>query len=63
MGIVKNRCKNGDHYWVSAYVTPIYEKDIWLAMSRCARYPIRYRNAAQKCSTRGCAPLNHPYKN
>ena len=22
MGIVKNRCKNGDHYWVSAYVTP-----------------------------------------
>ncbi|MEA1604247.1 PAS domain-containing methyl-accepting chemotaxis protein [Pseudomonas sp. T5W1] len=25
MGIVKNRCKNGDHYWVSAYVTPIQE--------------------------------------
>jgi aerotaxis receptor len=25
MGIVKNRCKNGDHYWVSAYVTPITE--------------------------------------
>ncbi|MEL4241028.1 PAS domain-containing methyl-accepting chemotaxis protein [Shewanella xiamenensis] len=23
MGLVKNRCKNGDHYWVSAYVTPI----------------------------------------
>ncbi len=23
MGMVKNRCKNGDHYWVSAYVTPI----------------------------------------
>ncbi|MDT8429621.1 MAG: PAS domain-containing methyl-accepting chemotaxis protein [Pseudomonadales bacterium] len=23
MGQVKNRCKNGDHYWVSAYVTPI----------------------------------------
>lgn len=21
MGLVKNRCKNGDHYWVSAYVT------------------------------------------
>ena len=21
----KNRCKNGDHYWVSAYVTPIME--------------------------------------
>ncbi|ACE86076.1 methyl-accepting chemotaxis protein [Cellvibrio japonicus] len=23
MGIVKNRCKNGDHYWVDAYVTPL----------------------------------------
>ena len=25
MGLVKNRCKNGDHYWVSAFVTPVYE--------------------------------------
>ena len=25
MGIVKNRCKNGDHYWVDAYATPIRE--------------------------------------
>ncbi len=25
MGIVKNRCRNGDHYWVNAYVTPVYE--------------------------------------
>ena len=25
MGIVKNRTKTGDHYWVSAYVTPIRE--------------------------------------
>lgn len=24
MGMVKNRCKNGDHYWVDAYVTPIF---------------------------------------
>jgi len=23
MGIVKNRCKNGDYYWVDAFVTPI----------------------------------------
>ena len=23
MGMVKNRCKNGDHYWVNAYVTPV----------------------------------------
>ncbi|PSF13373.1 chemotaxis protein [Marinobacter fuscus] len=27
MGVVKNRCKNGDHYWVSAYVTPILENN------------------------------------
>ena len=26
MGPVKNRCKNGDHYWVNAYVTPIKDK-------------------------------------
>jgi aerotaxis receptor len=25
MGIVKNRCKNGDHYWVNAYVTPVWD--------------------------------------
>jgi aerotaxis receptor len=25
MGIVKNRCKSGDFYWVNAYVTPIHE--------------------------------------
>ncbi|MDF3822066.1 methyl-accepting chemotaxis protein [Leptospira sp. 96542] len=24
VGIVKNRCKNGDHYWVDANVSPIY---------------------------------------
>lgn len=23
MGVVKNRTKNGDHYWVDAYVTPV----------------------------------------
>jgi aerotaxis receptor len=27
MGIVKNRCKNGDYYWVDAYVAPIFEND------------------------------------
>lgn len=25
MGLVKNRCKNGDYYWVQAYVMPIYD--------------------------------------
>lgn len=27
MGLVKNRCKNGNHYWVDAYVTPIIKDD------------------------------------
>ena len=26
-GLVKNRCKNGDYYWVLANVTPIYENN------------------------------------
>jgi aerotaxis receptor len=24
-GLVKNRCKNGDHYWVDAFVTPVFK--------------------------------------
>jgi len=28
MGLVKNRRKDGDHYWVSAYVTPIFEDEV-----------------------------------
>ena len=27
MGVVKNRCKNGDHYWVNAFITPIRENN------------------------------------
>jgi len=26
-GMVKNKCKNGDYYWVDAYVTPILDKN------------------------------------
>ncbi|CEA06341.1 methyl-accepting chemotaxis protein [Pseudomonas saudimassiliensis] len=26
MGVVKNRCKNGDHYWVNAFIAPIREE-------------------------------------
>ncbi|WCE32104.1 methyl-accepting chemotaxis protein [Vibrio sp. SCSIO 43137] len=25
-GLVKNRCKNGDYYWVEAFVTPVWKK-------------------------------------
>ncbi len=27
VGMVKNRCKNGDHYWVEAHVTPLVDAD------------------------------------
>lgn len=27
-GVVKNRCKNGDFYWVDAYVTPLTENGV-----------------------------------
>ena len=26
MGIIKNRCKNGDYYWVNAYIMPIMQE-------------------------------------
>ncbi len=26
MGMVKNRCKNGEYYWVQAYVMPLYDE-------------------------------------
>lgn len=25
--LVKNRCKNGDHYWVDAYVSPVFKEE------------------------------------
>lgn len=38
IGLVKNRCKNGDYYWVHAYVSPIYEGDT-IAGYQSVRYP------------------------
>jgi aerotaxis receptor len=35
-GMVKNRCKNGDFYWVRANVTPIREAAAPSATCRCA---------------------------
>ncbi|MBI1194411.1 MAG: PAS domain-containing protein [Gammaproteobacteria bacterium] len=41
MGIVKNRCKNGDHYWVDAYVTPIRNKGKTIEYQSVRRKPER----------------------
>ncbi len=41
MGIVKNRCKNGDHYWVDAYVTPIHKEGKTAEYQSVRRKPVR----------------------
>lgn len=40
-GIVKNRCKNGDHYWVDAFVTPVYEGDTLVGYQSVRTAPSR----------------------
>ncbi len=41
MGVVKNRCKNGDHYWVDAFVTPIHENGRIVEYQSVRRKPER----------------------
>lgn len=38
MGVVKNRCKNGDHYWVDAYITPVFEQQKMIGFQSVRRY-------------------------
>ena len=47
MGIVKNRCKNGDHYWVSAFATPVSRngETIEYQSVRTRAQPEQIRNA------------------
>ena len=39
MGIVKNRCKNGDHYWVDALITPVKEHNQVVGYQSVRRQP------------------------
>jgi aerotaxis receptor len=41
MGLVKNRCKNGDYYWVDAYVTPVTEKGKVVGYESVRSCPVR----------------------
>ena len=43
MGIVKNRCKNGDHYWVDGYVTPLLEGNELVGYESVRTKPTRER--------------------
>src|SRR5512135_2509778 len=40
-GVVKNRAKNGDFYWVEAYVTPIRENEITWGFMSVRNFPVR----------------------
>ncbi|MBK1727205.1 PAS domain-containing methyl-accepting chemotaxis protein [Halorhodospira neutriphila] len=39
MGLVKNRCKSGDHYWVHAYATPIVDDQGRITEIQSVRLP------------------------
>ncbi|MFB5084080.1 methyl-accepting chemotaxis protein [Symbiobacterium thermophilum] len=41
VGIVKNRCKNGDHYWVKAFVSPVLEDGKIIGYRSVRRKPTR----------------------
>lgn len=41
VGMVKNRCKNGDHYWVEAHATPLFEGDAVTGYMSVRRKPSR----------------------
>ncbi|MBK1721265.1 methyl-accepting chemotaxis protein [Thiocystis violacea] len=52
-GLVKNRCKNGDHYWVDAYVTPVYEGETLVGYQSVRTKPTRARiDAAERLYAR-----------
>ena len=53
MGMVKNRCKNGDYYWVNAYVTPITENDEVIGYESVRSCPTRAQvDRAEKIYTK-----------
>ncbi|QEL65301.1 aerotaxis receptor [Oryzomicrobium terrae] len=45
-GLVKNRCKNGDFYWVEAYVTPMTENGVPIGYMSVRNTPERSEVAA-----------------
>ncbi len=54
-GVIKNRCKNGDFYWVKANVMPIWERGV------CTGYVsvrVKLSRAKIAAASRGYAALN-----
>lgn len=52
-GIVKNRCKNGDHYWVDAMVVPIRENNGTIGYMSVRKEPKREQVASAEALYRG----------
>jgi methyl-accepting chemotaxis protein len=52
IGLVKNRCKNGDHYWVEAHATPILENDQVIGYMSVRKKPTREQVAAHESTYR-----------
>ncbi len=46
VGLVKNRCKNGDHYWVKAFVSPVMQDGRIIRYRSVRRRPTREEIAA-----------------
>ena len=48
-GMVKNRCKNGDYYWVDAYITPLLEEGKVIGYQSVRAFPTQQQKTdAQK---------------
>lgn len=62
MGVVKNRAKNGDYYWVSAYVTAVYEQGRISGYESVRSVPPVSRSAVPRRCTHACVPAAGRYR-
>lgn len=66
MGPVKNKCKNGDYYWVNAYVTPIKDsqgkvKEYQSVRTLPSRKLVQRTEKAYQSLNRGVVPAGFKY--
>jgi len=60
VGMVKNRCKNGDYYWVEAHVTPVRENGRVIGYMSVRKKP--ERSQISKAETLYSSMNNNSYK-
>lgn len=58
-GIVKNRAKDGDHYWVKAFVVPVRENDAVVGYMSVRSEPSRAEPGRGECG-RSAVPPTQP---